>query len=299
MRCFNPSTKRVEMIQIEENKLYLVTGGGGFLGKSLVKHILSVGARVRVIGRDEGTLISLKESYPKIEIFPGDISDAFEVKQAMKDVNGVFHLAASKHVGLAEKFVRENIKSNVIGSLNIYEHSLQQDLDFVLATSTDKAAQVAGVYGATKLVMEKLSAQYHSLNPSCKYRIVRYGNVLYSTGSVLCKWKDLIEQNKELIVTDLDATRFFWTVDQAIELILDCMKNADNSKPYCPSMKSMSIRSLLKAMVEKYSTSSWEDYPIKLIGLQSGENLHEKVLEEGPYSNEVEEFTIEEIKELI
>lgn len=287
------------MIQIEKNKLYLVTGGGGFLGQPLVKHILSKGARVRIIGRDEGTLITMKERHPSIEIHPGDISDAFEVKQAMQRVDGVFHLAASKHVSLAEKFVRENLKSNILGSFNIYEQSLKQELDFVLAVSTDKAAQVVGVYGATKLIMEKLSKQYQSLNPFCKYRVVRYGNVLYSTGSVLCKWKDLIEQNKELIVTEPEATRFFWTVDQAIDLILDCIENATDSKPYCPSMKSMSIKSLLQAMVEKYSNSSWETYPIKTIGLQPGENLHEKVLDEGPFSNEVEQFTIEEIKELI
>ena len=287
------------MIQIEKNKLYLVTGGGGFLGKPLVAHILNEGARVRIIGRDEGTLVMMKELHPSIEIHPGDISDEFEVKQAMQGVNGVFHLAASKHVGLAETFVRENIKSNVMGSLNIYEQSLKQELDFVLAISTDKAAQVVGVYGATKLLMERLSKQYEKLNPNCKYRIVRYGNVLYSTGSVLCKWKDLIEGGKELIVTEPEATRFFWTVEQAIDLILDCMENATDSTPYCPSMKSMSIKSLLGAMVEKYGNSNWETYPIKIIGLQPGENLHEKVLDEGPLSNEVEHFTINEIKELI
>ena len=145
------------MIQIEKNKLYLVTGGGGFLGQPLVKHILSEGARVRIIGRDEGTLVMMKERHPNIEIHPGDISDEFEVRQSMKDVNGVFHLAASKHVGLAETFVRENIKSNTIGSLNIYEQSLKQDLDFIVAISTDKAAQVVGVYGATKLCSDKIS----------------------------------------------------------------------------------------------------------------------------------------------
>lgn len=285
------------MIKIEKNKLYLVTGGGGFLGKPLVNTILKSGGRVRVIGRDEGTLISLKEKHSSIEIYPGDISDSFEVAQAMKGIDGVFHLAASKHVGLAEKFVRENIKSNTIGSLNIYEQSLKQDLDFVLAISTDKAAQVSGVYGATKLLMERLAKQYEILNPNCKYRIVRYGNVLYSTGSVLCKWKDLIEQGKEVIVTEPKATRFFWTVQQAIDLILDCMVNATDSTPYCPSMKSMSIDNLLTAMIEKYSNGV--DIPIKTIGLQPGENYHEKVLDEGPYSNEVEQFTISEIKELI
>ena len=128
-------------------------------------------------------------------------------------------------------------------------------------------------------------------------RIVRYGNVLYSTGSVLCKWKALIEEGKEVIVTEPKATRFFWTVDQAIQLIIDCLTNAKDSKPYCPSMKSMSIDNLLKAMVKKYSNG--KNIPIKVIGLQPGENLHEKVLEEGPYSSEAEQFNIDEIIELI
>tara|TARA_R110002074_G_scaffold143396_1_gene290382 strand:+ start:4686 stop:5540 length:855 start_codon:yes stop_codon:yes gene_type:complete len=284
-------------MKIKKGKLYLVTGGSGFLGFPLVDKIISEGAKVRVIARDEGKLISLKEKYPNIEIYPGDIADRFEVKQAMKGVNGVFHLAASKHVGLAETFVRENVKSNTLGSLNILEESLDCNLDFILTTSTDKAAQVAGVYGATKFLVERLFKQFESLNPKCQYRIVRYGNVLYSTGSVLCKWKDLIEQGKEVIVTEPSATRFFWNVEQAIQLIVDCLDESIDSSPYCPSMKSMRIDNLLEAMVQKYGNG--QTIKIKEIGLQPGENLHEKVMEEGPYSNECEQFTIEEIKELI
>jgi UDP-N-acetylglucosamine 4,6-dehydratase len=286
------------MITIEKDKLYLITGGSGFLGYPLVGYVLQQGGKVRVISRDEGKLIMLKEKYPQVDIYTGDISDSFEVRQAMKNVTGVFHLAASKHVGLAEKFVRENIKTNVIGSLNILEHSLDHStLKFVLSVSTDKAAQVAGVYGATKFLMERAIKQYEELNPNVMYRTVRYGNVLYSTGSVLCKWKDLIEQGKEVIVTAPDATRFFWSVDDAIQLIVDCMENSVDCTPYCPIMKSMRIDDLLEAMIRKYANG--QDIPIKIIGLQSGENMHEKVLEEGPYSNEVEHFTIDEIKELI
>ena len=285
------------MIKIEKNKKYLITGGSGFLGMPLVKYIIENGGAVRVIARDEGKLITLRESFPTVEIYPGDISDPIEVKQAMIGINGVFHLAASKHVGLAETFVRENVKTNTLGSLYILEESLRMDLDFVLGISTDKAAQVAGVYGATKLLMERLFAQYEKLNPNCKYRIVRYGNVLYSTGSVLCKWKDLIQQGKEVIITDPEATRFFWSVDQAIDLIVDCMQTAHDSTPYCPTMKSMSIKNLLQAMIEKYSNG--QHISVKSIGLQAGENMHEKVLEQGPYSNEVSQFTIEEIKQLI
>lgn len=285
-------------MDIEKNKLYLVTGGSGFLGFPLVERILNKGGKIRVLARDEGKLIQLKEKFPNVEIFPGDISDRFEVNQAMVGVTGVFHLAASKHVGLAETYVRENVKSNTLGSLNILEESLNiPELEFVLGVSTDKAAQVAGVYGATKLLMERLFTQFESINPTCQYRIVRYGNVLYSTGSVLCKWKDLIEQGKPVIVTEPNATRFFWTVDQAVDLIFGCMENSIDSKPYCPSMKSMSIGNLLQAMVQKYSNGVNID--INVIGLQPGENLHEKVLEEGPYSNEAKQFTISEIIELI
>jgi FlaA1/EpsC-like NDP-sugar epimerase len=155
------------MIKIEKGKKYLVTGGSGFLGVPLVKYIIDNGGDVRVIARDEGKLITLRESFPSVEIYTGDISDSFEVKQAMKGINGVFHLAASKHVGLAETFVRENVKTNTLGSLYILEESLHMDLDFVLGISTDKAAQVSGVYGATKLLMERLFTQYEKLNSNC------------------------------------------------------------------------------------------------------------------------------------
>jgi UDP-N-acetylglucosamine 4,6-dehydratase len=282
--------------KIKKGELYLVTGGSGFLGSKLIEYILECGGLVRVLARNEGNLIKLAAKYP-VDIFPGDIYDELEVKQAMKGVKGVFHLAACKHIGLAEKHVRETIKINTIGSMNIFDLSLTQDLDFVLCISTDKAAQVAGVYGATKMLMERLAQQYESLNPSCAYRVVRYGNVLYSTGSVLCKWKDLIQKGAEIIVTERAATRFFWTVDEAIETIKMCMRDSTDATPYCPTMKSIKIDNLLDAMVAKYGNGN--TISVKEIGLQAGENLHEKIFEEGPYSNEVGNYTTAEILERI
>ena len=280
------------------NKLYLVTGGSGFLGVPLVERLLADGANVRILARDEGKLIEAKQKFPQVEILNGDISDIFEVRQAMKDVDGVFHLAASKHVGLAEKTVRETIKANTIGSMNILECSLDMDLEFIVGISTDKAAQVSGVYGASKLLMERLFTQFERLNPNCDYRIVRYGNVLYSTGSVLCKWKDLIERDQELIVTEPKATRFFWSVDQALDLIYDCLENAEDTSPYVPSMKAMSIENLLDAMYHKYLPEGGTK-KIKEIGLQPGENLHEKILEDGEDSSQAEQYTVEDIIPLI
>jgi UDP-N-acetylglucosamine 4,6-dehydratase/UDP-glucose 4-epimerase len=285
-------------MKIIKGHRYLVTGGTGFLGEKLVQNILEKEGLVRVISRDEGKLISLKEKFPSIEIHTGDICDKFEVHQACKNINGIFHLAAFKHVGLAEKFSRECTKTNVIGTLNVLDESLENDFEFVIGISTDKAAQVKGVYGASKLLMESLFKQYELINSKTQYRVVRYGNVIYSTGSVLCKWKDLLSEGREVIVTDPEATRFFWTIDEAIKLIFDCLENAQDSSPYVPSMKSMSIKNLLEAMRIKYLPKD-KELKVKVIGLQKGENMHEKILEFGPSSDEVETFSIDEILEKI
>ena len=290
------------MIKIEKGKKYLITGGAGFLGGELIERILDQGGDVVTVSRNEGKLIELKNQYKsrngRIEIHTGDICDDFTLPRLMQGITGVFHLAAFKHVGLAETQGRECIKSNVIGSMNVLEEAVKNDVKFVIGISTDKAAQVSGTYGATKYLMERMFTQFEQDYPQTKFRIVRYGNVLYSTGSVLCLWKDKLERGEEVIVTEPKATRFFWTIEQAVDLIFDCMRDAVDSKVHFPSMKSMRIDNLLKAMAQKYLPQD-EELKIKEIGLQPGENLHEKILEQGPYSNEVEEFTIEEIKELI
>jgi len=285
----------------------LVTGGTGFLGKPLVKRLQERGHLVKVLSRNQGKLIDMKG----IEIFSGDVSIYSDVYEAMQDVQGVYHLAASKHVGLAERLVTECVRSNVVGSYNVYECSREFKPEFVMSISTDKACQVAGIYGATKLLMEGMSQQYQTINPETKYRMVRYGNVLYSTGSVLCKWKDAILNGEDIVVTEPEATRFFWTVEQALDLIDEGLKQ-DSPTPYVPEMKGMSIENLLIAMCRKYggdkyvleggfdgkSDTLFSD-KVKIIGLQPGENMHERILENGPNSNEVTQFTVDEIMELI
>ena len=283
---------------IQRNKKYLITGGSGFLGEELITRILKDGGKVVTVSRNEGQLIKLKQKFPSIQIETGDVSNKFSVHRVMRGVTGVFHLAAFKHVGMAEIQSRECTKSNVYGSLNVLDEAINENVDFVIGISTDKAAQISGVYGASKYIMEKLFLQYEKSYPSIKFRIVRYGNVLYSTGSVLCKWRDLLKNGKEVIVTEPKATRFFWTLEQAVDLIWECLENAPDSKPYVPEMKSMSIENLLKAMANKYLPIGSE-LKIKEIGLQPGENFHERILEDGKYSNEVEQFTVEEIEELI
>ena len=281
------------------SKKYVITGGSGFLGDELIKRLIKRGfSNLVVIGRNEGKLIELKEKYRSIEIVPGDISDSFLLEKTCKDVAGIFHLAAFKFVGLAETETRACVVSNVLGTLNLLEATRRYKPEFILGVSTDKAINVKGVYGATKLLQERLFKEYEGLNPDTKYRTVRYGNVIYSTGSVLCKWRDKLRNGDEVIITNPDATRFYWTVEQAVDLIFQCLENATDSTPSVTSMKSIRIGDLLEAMKQKYLPQG-KELKVKTIGLQEGENMHERIVENGPDSSQVEKFTVDEILYLI
>jgi len=276
---------------MDKNKRYLCTGGSGFLGNALIERLWNDGYRnLRVVSRNEGNLVKLKEKYPGIEIVTGDIASNFVAGKVTKDVDGVFHLAAMKHIGLAEDNVMECIHSNILGTFNILKNST--DCDFVIGISTDKAAQVSGVYGATKMLMEKLFKEFEGFN-SPKYRIVRYGNIIYSTGSVLCKWKDKMQRGEVINLTDPNSTRFYWTVEQAVYLIMECLEKATDSTPYIPEMKSIRLGDLVAAMLKKYGNTQ-----VNVIGLQPGENMHE-TMDGKTFSNEVEKYSQEAISKMI
>ena len=153
-----------------EKKLALITGGTGFLGHKLVGELLKKNYAVRVVARNEGKLILLKNEYPDIEIFPGDICNKLTAYQCCKDVNAIYHLAAFKHVRLAEKFALECINTNVIGTINILNETLNNPkLEYVIGISTDKVAKVTGTYGASKYLMESLFYQYEALTHHILY----------------------------------------------------------------------------------------------------------------------------------
>lgn len=266
------------------------------MGRPLVRRLFDLKANVYTMSRNEGAIFSLQEEFPGIGCYLADISDEYEVDRILGHpdfIHGVFHLAAMKSVGRAEEQPYACCKTNIVGTINLLESSY--DLDFFLGISTDKAAQMNGVYGASKYIMEKLVWEMHESNPTTKYRIVRYGNVLYSTGSVLCKWKDKLQKGEEIIVTDLNATRFFWTVDQAIDLIFECLDKATDAAPYIPQMKAMRVGDLLQVMMNKYGGPNPK---FKVIGLQAGENMHE-TMDGKIFSNQIELYSPEEIYKLV
>lgn len=268
--------------------MILITGGTGYLGRELLRRLPE--CDIRVLARNEGKLIELKEQFPHIELITGDIADRCVVKRALEGVDKVYHLAAFKHVGWAEKQPLECIRTNVFGTINLLEEFNGHTM---VSISTDKAAQVSGVYGATKMLMERLIGDYKD---KARHVIVRYGNVLYSTGSVLVKWRKLLREGKPIELTYYNATRFFWTVDEAIDHIFLAEREAVSGVPYIPKMKAMQVGKLLEAMIQKYGRDGKSSY--KEIGLQVGENVHE-TLDGLTYSSSVDQYTHDEIMERI
>jgi len=280
---------------IIKDEKYLVTGGTGVVGYELCKRIIEMGGKVVVLSRTEEKLKNLQEKHNEIEILVSDILDKKVVRNALKDIRGVFHLTALAQ-GMQSGKPIESINTNILGSMNVLVESL--NVDFVIGISSDKVVQVSGNYGATKFLMEKLFTEFEEINPDTKYRVVRLGNVIYSTDSVLEKWKSRIENNEEVIITEPTATRFFMTKEQSVDAIFNCLEKSTDSTPYFEDIKSTSMGNLLEAMSNKYLPEGSE-LSVKEIGLQPNENLHERIVEGGSYTNEIEQYTIKELEEMI
>lgn len=273
----------------------LILGGSGFLGQALIERLIAMGrTNVVSMSRNEGEAVALKQKFPQVTIVIGDIANPWDVKRTMRSADEVFLLSAVKHVGLAEAQVQACVNTNILGTMNVINESLITKPKVLVFISSDKAAQSVGVYGCSKKIGERLMAEAEKSNPETKYRVVRYGNVLYSTGSVLCKWRDKMKTGQEVIVTNIESTRFYWPVSEAVDLIFQCMDIATDSEPFITEMKSMRLGDLLDAMMEKYGRVE-----VKRIGLQPGENMHELIAEGIPDSFHSERYTKEEILELI
>lgn len=267
----------------------VIFGGSGFLGRSLIERLERQGEKdILAVARNEGVLVETKELYPFIEILVGDIADPWIVKKAMRRDCNVYVLAALKHVGLAEYEVHSAILTNVIGLTNIVEESLKTKPKILVFISTDKASQPTGVYGCTKKIGERLIAEAERINKDTRYRVVRYGNVWGSTGSIITKWRPKLERGEEVILTDPEASRFFWTVEESIDLIFEAINVGLSSKPYVPYMKAIKMGVVLEACIDHYSKNGRS--PIKVIGLQPGENKVETT-DGVTYSDQVAQFT--------
>nr|WP_090933241.1 UDP-N-acetylglucosamine 4,6-dehydratase (inverting) [Pelosinus propionicus] len=257
-----------------DNKSVLITGGTGSFGKGCIKTILEryKPKRLIVFSRDELKQYEMQQEFnaPCMRYFLGDVRDAERLRQAMRGVNYVIHAAALKQVPAAEYNPMECIKTNINGAENVIKTAIDNGVEKVIALSTDKAANPINLYGATKLVSDKLFVAGNNIagGHETRFAVVRYGNVLGSRGSVVPFFKKLVAEGvSEIPVTDLRMTRFWITLSQGVEFVLQSFSRMYGGEIFVPKIPSSRISDLAKAIGPKL--------PIKEIGIRPGEKLHE------------------------
>jgi UDP-N-acetylglucosamine 4,6-dehydratase len=265
---------------MDTNRGILVTGGTGSFGSAFVKSILirKVFSRVVIFSRDELKQQSLREQLgadKRLRFFIGDIRDKERLNRALEGIDTVVHAAALKQVDTGEYNPMEFIKTNVYGSNNLIEACLDKKVKKIIALSTDKASSPINLYGATKLTADKLfiAANNYSGNNPASFSVVRYGNVLGSRGSVIPHFQSLIRQGKPLPITDERMTRFWITLDDAVEFVHSCLDMMRGGELFVPRIPSMSITDLVEALSS--------GYPTQIVGIRPGEKLHEEMIGTG------------------
>lgn len=254
----------------------LVTGGAGFLGKYLVKELLGMysNIKLKVISRNENNIaemMTLCANDKRLSPIVGDIRDIETLEYALQDVNAVIHLAAMKHIDLCELYPTEAIDTNVFATMNLL-NTFQGEV--FVSMSTDKAAEARGCYGATKLLLEKLTLEQAKRNPKSRYMVVRSGNIFNSTGSVIPKWIQQIKQDNRIIVTELNMTRFFITAGVLVSFMREVIESGENGKIYIPLQASVRLKDLVEAIIKIYGNSTTK---LEVIGLRKGEKMHERM----------------------
>ncbi len=265
-----------------EEKTILITGGTGSLGNALTRRLLKEGAKtIRIFSRNESKQIEMESTFndDRLRFFVGDIRDSERLFSALEDVDIVFHTAALKHVPKIEYNPFESIKTNVIGSQNVIDNSLRQNVEKVICIGTDKAVSPLNTYGATKLLMEKLFVSANNYLNREKYRTrfhaVRYGNVLGSSGSVIPKFIQQIKANQKISITDQNMTRFSITMNDALDFILNTAKLGKGSEIFIPKLKAYNILDVKSALFDLLHEVEHE-----IIGIRPGEKLHEVLINE-------------------
>lgn len=260
----------------------LVTGGTGSFGKTFIRHVLDNHDphRVVIFSRDELKQYEARQMFnddSRLRWFIGDIRDKDRLARAMHGVDYVVHAAALKQVDTAEYNPFEYVRTNVSGSQNVVEAAIDSGVQKVVALSTDKASSPINLYGATKLVADKLfvSANHYAANHPARFAVVRYGNVMASRGSVIPFFRQLADEGKSLPITDKRMTRFWITLEQAVKFVVDSFDLMAGGELYVPRIPSMKVVDLAQAIAP--------DAPMHEIGVRPGEKLHEEMVspEEG------------------
>lgn len=271
------------------NKVILITGGTGSFGKKFTEVIFKKYKlkKVIILSRDEFKQYQMSKVFPNskypIRYFLGDVRDRQRLYRAFENVDYIIHAAALKQVPALEYNPTEAVKTNVIGADNIVDAAIDRGVKKVVALSTDKAVNPINLYGATKLVAEKIfiAANAYAGN-KVKFSVVRYGNVVGSRGSIIPLFLDLKRQRiREFSITDERMTRFWITLEQSVELIIKALEESVGGEVFVPKIPSMKIVDLAKAIEP--------DCRFKITGIRPGEKVHETLISEDE-ARKVKEF---------
>ena len=259
------------------NKNILITGGTGSFGKKYTEMILAKYKpnKIIIFSRDELKQYEMAQSFndPCMRYFIGDVRDGKRLDEAIQDVDFVIHAAALKHVPVAEYNPMECIKTNINGAQNVINAAIKNEVEKVIALSTDKASGPINLYGATKLASDKLFVAANNIVGTRKTRfaVVRYGNVVGSRGSVVPFFQKLIDEGEtELPITDEAMTRFLITLEDGVQFVLDNFERMHGGEIFIPKIPSMKMTDLAKSIAP--------NLPHKIIGIRPGEKMHEVMI---------------------
>ena len=266
------------MINLPASSTVLVTGGTGSLGRALLARLVGTVRELRVLSRDEAKQADLKAQYPSVAFMLGDVRDARACAKAVRGVDVVVHAASLKYVDESERQPTEYALTNVVGTINLLHAALaERTVKAVVGISTDKAAAPINTYGLTKGLLEKLfveASQVPSLalgTEPTRFVVCRYGNVLGSRGSVVLRWAEARRRGETISVTDPAMTRFFFTVDDAVDLVGAAL-GARSGTIVSKAMPSTTVGALAAAMAQGSLSG------IKVVGRRPGEKEHEDLL---------------------
>lgn len=252
-----------------------VTGGAGTLGKAIARRRKELGwkGKMTVYSTDSHKHDLMRRSYPDIQYIPGDIRMHEPLYNAMVGHDVVIHAAAVKRIPEAEYYATDCFDVNVNGSQNVCFTALRAGVREVLGISTDKACHPANNYGASKLIMEKIFQEYAALDTFTSFHLVRYGNVLESTGSVIETWRNAESRGETIKITDEHMTRFWLSPRQAVDYVIDSFR-LNSGLIYVPKMPALSIGKLVQYALEK----EWRSLAFENIPLRPGEKMHETLV---------------------
>ena len=263
-----------------KNKTILITGGTGFLGRQLTKEILKHDPHsIRIFSRDEVKHHKVQELFnhnKKLRNLIGDIRDYPRLKRACEGVDIVIHAAALKRLDILEYNVDESVKTNIIGTLNVVNACLECNVEKALFISTDKACSPVNTYGACKFVSERIFTE-SNFNKGSKrtiFTVVRYGNVLESTGSVIPFFTYKVKNGEKIPLTDPRMTRFIISPEQAVKLIFDALNYCIGGEIFVPKLPAFRIVDLIDIIKEKNNAHN----EVEIIGIRPGEKIHESMI---------------------